>query len=399
MISASALRRAIATAGIVAALIAITGYLISASQAYSRVMAVRSVALLGGWQYDRVSTVPAVRLDERALREAILSHPLDARMVNIAMFRAFVHGGDAVLPKWLPIVSRLGWRDTPSLQNRLFASAMNSDMGSILDISDALMRRQQLQDQVIPMLAMVEGVPSMRASFVRRLLDNSAWRERYLLTTGSLKTQPQLQARYQLLRDLAASGVRPGRDAMLSNVATMVAGGEPQLGFALWTMLEPGVERPLHDTRFALAGARYSADQTPVPFEWQVEIGQGYGAGPYVEDGRSALDIRWNGRGVPVFARQRTSALPGRYQLDISVAEQKVRDLSALRFRLVCGQAAYGFRPIPGRPRRFVTDEAVRCIFPEFQIAGDIAAQGTPIQIEIRALRLTLIRSADSEAP
>lgn len=390
MTETSPVRRGVALGTVLIVLGAVTTYLSGAVRAQGQVAAVRGAALIGAWKYERKSTAPAAAVPAATIRRAVMARPLDPRIVNVAMFQAYARGGDAILPKWLPVVARLGWRDTPTLQNRLFVFATNNDLGGVMRVSDALMRRQQLQDQVIPVLSMVEAVPSARRDLVR-LLRNSSWRERYLFTTGHLKTAEQLTARRELFDDLTAQGVAIDRGTMVSNVATMVAGGQPALAFATWTRFNPTVQRPLYDPRFAIAGRKFTTGDPSLPFEWQFENGNGFSATPYAEDGASALDIRWNGRGVPLFAHQRTSALPGSYRLQVSVPPEKTKDLPAIGFRMRCDGVVYRFTGATDRPGQFETREPVACAFPEFEIVGDIAAQGTPRQIDLKSLRLTRV--------
>ncbi len=384
-------RRSVAVVAVLAVLLAITTYLIGTAQAYGQVVAVRAVALIGGWKSDPAAAAPAMALSDDTVRRAVAARPLDVRALNVAMFRAVVRGGDAAAARWIPVVSQLGWRDTPTLQNRLFVAATNNDLPGIMDLSDALMRRQQLQDQIIPILSIVEQEPAMRALFARRLLAAPPWRSAYLYAAGHLKDPEQLAARAALLVELRRGGLTLDRDALRSNIQAMVAGDSQSLAFALWSSSRAGVERPLFDPDFTATTRDFANGQIPVAFEWALESGNGFSADSYIEGGRAAIDIRWNGRGVPVLIHQQTSATPGRYRLNVRVAPEKVRDLGSFAFRMVCDGNSYLMQPAPGNPATFETPIAVPCSFPTFEVRGDIAAEGTPRQIDLYGFRLVRI--------
>lgn len=385
-------RRGIAAVLVVATLLSVATYLVTASQAIAAVRAVRSSALIGAWRLDHASIAPIMMVRETVVRQAVAARPLDPVAVNVAMLRDIGRGGEVRLSRWIPTLSMLGWRDTPTLQNRIYAAAVDANVGSILDIGDALMRRRQVQEQVIPLLVMAEADPALRSSFVARLAGNPGWRGSYLFATGYLRDRAQFAARYDVLRALRRRGIDPGHSEMVSNINALAANGLVNLAFDLWSSSTTAtVSRPLQDPRFSEASARFSSGNDQVPFEWEVTSGNGFNVTPYAENRRTALSIEWDGRGVPVFARQRTSAQPGRYQLDVDVAPEKVKDLATLAFQLICDGTAYRFQQDDQRATRFMADEATPCAFPILEIAGDIRARAVPRQIELRQIRMTAI--------
>ncbi len=377
-------RRRLLAALVAAVTVAVTGYGLVATGAIARVNVARAGALLADDDPAHRALLRAV--DDVQVTRALTARPLDQRLVNVAMVRSVALERTSPAP-WLAQLARLGWRDTPALQNRLYAAALAQDLPAIFDASDALLRRQQLMEQMIPILSTVEVDPTVRGTLVERLVRAPDWRSTYLISTGHLRTREQMMARYALLQALRGRGqLTPGEVA--ANVRAFEQAGMPGPGFALWQGIQPGVTRPLNDMRFLRASRVFDTGEEPVAYEWQMLNGEGYSAGASREDGRATLDIEWSGRGVPVFAQQRTSAMPGRYVLDVGIAAHEVPELSALMFRLMCGDRAILLRQDPRQPTRFATQTAVPCGYPVLQVVGNIQPSATPHQISLRELHL-----------
>lgn len=329
-------------------------------------------------------------LEPNRLRTAITAKPLSQRIVNIAMVSSVDRQGETRLRPWIATLSQLGWRDTVSVQNMIYVAAVNGDIAAVLDLSDALLRRRQMIDQMIPVLSVAETDPQARAAFVDRLIARPAWRNTYLTSTGHLQTAEQLRARYQILRELRRRGSPPSWSEAAQNIRALEYAGLYDLGFALWRSARPGVSRPLNDTHFLQASESFRLGEDPVPYQWQIPVGAGFSADAVSENGRSTLEINWNGRGVPMFAQQRTSAEPGRYVLEVNVSPTDVADLRAINFRFVCTRTntAIAFQRDMREPTRFVTEQALPCAYPVLQIAGSIQAGATPHQLSLQSVTL-----------
>lgn len=380
-------RRWIAATATALVTVSVAGYAAVAATATATVIAARPGALLA--DHDAESHVGLRRLHQVQINTALASRPLDQRLANVAMARVADRQGEGRITPWIAAVSRLGWRDTPALQNMMYVAATRNDIPAVFNIGDALLRRRQLTDQMIPVLSMLESDPASRDILVERLASRVSWRGLYLSSTVHLRTPAQLRARYALLRALQRRG-----SPIASSEATPTSRAFEQanlhdLGFALWRAVRPGLTRPLDDTRFAAASESFRlGKEDPVAYQWQIPNGEGFRADAVTEDGRTMLDIDWNGRGVPVFAQQRSSASPGRYALDIRVPSANVVDLAAFDFRMVCDTATVSFRQDAQRPQRFVTEATVPCAYPMFQIAGNIQSAATPRHLSIRSLAL-----------
>jgi hypothetical protein len=375
----------VAVAAAAAVLLPVAGYAASACTAAATVSSMHMGALLGAPR-----SAPAQRLDTLSaatVRSAVAAVPLDQRIANVAMVRDARRDGGARAGAWLAVLSQLGWRDTEALQNMLGAAAVARDLPRILDVGDALLRRRQLMDQIIPALSMLEMEPRLRDVLAARLAARPGWRGAYLTTTGQLSDRARLLARFGMMRLLQRRGVALDRGEVVPNIDALDRAGLPAHGFALWQGVEPRVTRPLDDVRFAEAGRSYRADVDPVPYQWQMMTGEGFGADASDDGGRTMLTIDWAGRGVPVFAQQRSSAAPGRYALRVDVAPEDRADLSAITFRLTCANVIMPFHAVA--PGRYVTAGAVPCDFPTFQIAGDLQPAATTHDLSIRQITMT----------
>ncbi len=374
-------------------LLSVAGYLIKSSAAIETVRAAQSSASLYAAINTPTDVAPVKALSETVIRQAVAARPLNPGFVNVAMVHDVVTHGEAAADRWITPLSRLGWRNTAALQNRLFVAAVRSDTKQVLDLCDALMRRLQIQDTLIPLLNTVELDPMLRKEFVKRLANAPGWRPLYFYASSGLKKPDQLRARYSILQMLRQQGVQVDATLVRSSVQAMIDNGMPELGFALWRQVQSGVTTPLNDSGFLQASAGKTGDS---PFGWETATGDGFDVDTYREGAKAVLAVQWNGRGVPMLAWQRTSALAGSYALDVDVSPEKIRDLNAFRFRLLCGKVATELQQDPQRSTRFITREKVSCSFPVFEVSGDIAAQNAPRSVEFR--RFTLTRMASAEA-
>lgn len=379
-------RRALATLLATIVLLLVSGYAAVASVALGKTWLTQSRALLA-LPAKPTSAIDA--LSDATIRTAFAAAPLEQRTVNIAMVRearARPAGQDRTLA-WLPVLKRLGWRDTPALQNLLYAAGLTQDLPEVLDASDALLRRQKLTDQIIPVMALVEASPRLQGAFAARLAGNPSWRALYLISTGPIGNREQLLARFALIRRLRRDGVRLDPGEVTPSIILLDQRDLSAYGFALWHDIRPEATRPLDDVDFRLASQSYQSKSELVPYQWQLMTGNGFTADALNDGGRARLSIDWNGRGVPVFAQQRTSAAPGRYALSVGVSPDDIADLAAIAFRMTCGGVAVAF--VPAGPTRYVTAAAVPCAYPVLQIAGDVQASATPHQLAINHILLT----------
>jgi len=230
---------------------------------------------------------------------------------------------------------------------------------------------------------------------VERLAPVPELRLSYLPNTDILREPIQLSARYQLIDSLQRAGIELSWAELANNIRALAAAKDYDRAFALFTMARPGTSRPLADTGFLQATTDKAANADPVAFEWQTMTGEGYNASTYMQDGDALLEIRWNGRGVPVFVRQRSTAEPGSYALQIDGTAAQLRPLSAFSFRLVCEEAAIPFRRIESEAglASFVTARPVPCSYPLFEVVGAVQSSRETFDLIISSIAMTRIAS------
>ena len=383
-------RRALWTALTAIVLTVVSGYETTASVAIQKVELAWPDALLASLRSKPSHALDTLSVE--TLRTALAASPLEQATVNVGMAREARDRANARNPAWLALLSQMGWRDTHALQNMLYAAALSSDLPRILDITDALLRRQQLMEQIIPMLTTVSADPELQTMLVARLATNPSWRAAYLTSTTALRDRDALLSRFAVVQRLLRSGVHLDRGEVIANINALNGGGLPAYGFSLWESIRGLASRPLDDTNFALASHNNSND-IPVPYQWQMLSGDAFRADASQDGGHPQLSINWDGRGIPVFAQQRTSAGPGRYALALVAEPRDAGALSAVVFRLMCGGTATAFRPVA--PLHYVTEASVSCGYPTLQIAGDIQPSVTPREFAIDRITMTPLASGE----
>lgn len=384
-------RHWIVMAAVLAVTLATTVYAATAALAVKDVSAARPFALLAERPAESRALLNA--LGERKLNTALTASPLDQRLVDVAMVRDVDRHGQERTGHWIGVIERLGWRDTTALQNRLYVAAQDNDLNSVIDIVDAMLRRRKLTDELIGALSSAEVDPASRIVMVNRLVDRPNWRGVYLTTTEQLKTADQLRARYQLLGELQRRGSPIAANEAALNIIAAERVGLHDLGFSLWRSTHPHSGRPLDDAHFSAAGEslRRGIDETPIPYQWQILVGEGFRADVSGEGRNSALEIDWDGRGVPVFAQQRLSGSGGAYTMTLDTSTANAADLSAFDFRLACHNVTVPLRRQSPGSKSYVSDQPVPCAYPLFQIAGGIRGAATQ--------RHLVIPSIDIRAP
>ncbi|WP_375396494.1 hypothetical protein [uncultured Sphingomonas sp.] len=343
----------------------------------------------------RTGHVQAVRsgkpteIDRTTLQRAIEATPLRQSLVNIAMSAGRPPGS---IPdrRWIAVLRRMGWRDTPSLQNILLALSRGTDERAMMDTLDALLRRGQLFTQTAGVMNAMEGIAGARPEVIRLLARHPSWRHDYLVTAGEIRSEPLALGRFQVLNQLQRRGDHMTRDEVAPLLPVLIRYGRPVEAWKLWYGFAGPIASPLQDGDFRLAANRANVDQISVPFEWDFPIGSGFSVDLYLEGGRPNLAITWDGRGVPVFATQTTSANRGRYSLSVATSDAPAMVADLLVFRLRCGDQSVDFswdgRRRPGELRFGAIN--VPCDFPVLEMAGKL--QGTSSAHSFSLRRITL---------
>lgn len=340
-------------------------------------------------------------------KRALARHPLDQELLNAIYASEVRRGiGESERRAYVAALRRLGWRDTASQQNLLFEAARSNDLDAALDHMDALLRRDKLENQIIPLLAQLERDPQGLPLIARRLAMRPSWRGAYFAFADHLADEAMLDARMQLLAFMEENGMELARSEIRATLnALMRAGRREDIA---WLALGDGGSAQgrglLYDPEFnRMESVPAQQRSFALPFEWQLTNRSGVSAGIANELGEGQLLLRWNGRGAPILARTLTFLRAGEQPrlLIRADTERDLRQLDALRFNLICpGEAEVLFlgsqRSASGQTTAgpivatYIAERAVPCDFPQLFVGGRPRAGDRGIDLVIDSIELEL---------
>jgi len=236
------------------------------------------------------------------IRAALWRNPLDQQLVNYLYVDAVrASGNNSSTLRTAKLLAALGWRYTPAQQNLMLRAAIDQRYVEVVDRADALLRRQKLTEQAMTMLMAMEAIPQVHRLVVDKLVGDPMWRYDYLLRIGPQSLPQVIDARFRTLRMLLQTPSSVSRAEIAPALEALIANGRGRDANALW-ILKAGPQRGeniLRDENFHGA-AKLAADDTHIPFEWQMYQNLGYSA----DVGGQGVIINWDGRGIPVFMSQ-----------------------------------------------------------------------------------------------
>jgi len=331
---------------------------------------------------------------QAAVVTALAINPLSQSTLNALLVERVRAAARAMNKDEANLLLRLGWRDEVSLRNVGEVYADGSDLPKLLNVFDALLRRATPSGgPVIDILTFMETKPAFQAALVNKLAQDPPWRSAFLrLTANQLDTREATLDRLRTYHALARTRRPPNDIETAAVLPALHAQGFGAEAFDLWQDVrrrngQPLLTRPLADPDFSRAARLQEAQGIVTVYDWTVEHGDGFGVG-FGSDSKGLM-LEWDGRGVPVFARQRSSALPGTYRLAVTT-DAEAEGEAAIGYRLVCPEGVAELRPagISGRTRLYRTDERVDCGFPMFEIFG--RPQNRPRDVRILLNRMML---------
>lgn len=326
------------------------------------------------------------------IRTALQIAPLDQRLANAALVRAY----DAQSPDQrvasATTVASLGWWHTAALQNLLAIALDNQDVSRTLVLSDGLLRRQQLFTEASAVMQAAARDPKLREEIVGKLQGQASWRRDYLLAAGGIADRETAFAHYALIRSLERRGSPVRRDEIAAFLPALVKQGQPDLALDLWQRRNSGLTRPIADGRFVTL-AKSMAGDASIPFEWTLLSGAGYFVDVVPRDqGMASVQIDWDGRGEPTFLSQQTSAEEGRrYRLSIASEAATAALGQGIAARLICderNEALLTRIAATATKIEFETPSALSCRFPLLRIAGQ--PQRRPQAMTVTLLSVTM---------
>jgi hypothetical protein len=314
------------------------------------------------------------------LTEVIARAPLSQNHLNGLYGYEFIRRDpeDRALERIRKALAGQGWQSTPAQQNLLMVAAVRADVKTLVERADALLRRQRLEPESRELLYYFERQPDARGYLLTALGRHPIWRDFFLQDPRGMQTPDRLMARSLTIGAMQRRGMKLDRDELAPLLSRLVEGGRADRAYALWTAAEPPIKNVggfIRDGNFAQAAARAGQEDLPAyPFDWKMNGGRGYGASISGAAGSSELQIRWDGRGVPVFAQQTLRVEPGHYILKLEGLDAKPTTLNFVGVSATCGNKVVPFEPVMELNREagvtLRTADAIPCRFPDLRITG-----------------------------
>ena len=357
------------------------------------------------------AAVPAMSRGERLLHLALRAEPFNAKVVNAAVVRrAYEAKSLTFMRHSFGSLTKLGWRDTVSLQNRIFLASKFGDVKSIADAADALMRRNVLKAEAMALMNVIELSPSGRRVVEAKLAGRPIWLGYYMAGVYSFQTEPQFSARLATVNGLLDRRLDFSLDEISPLIDCLTKKGDLPNAYAIWLRFRRARPALLNDPTFELAYASQRHNAPILPFEWKTFSGVGFSTSFIDVDGGLALEINWDKKGVPTFVSQQLVIQDRSGPLTLTVAGRpdELRDMSSLLFRLQCpGQTVAFDRVERGLEKsgsensmELVATAGIPCRHPVVEIIGrpinaSVLDTNTsrnsinPVKLQIRSLLLS----------
>lgn len=322
----------------------------------------------------KISVAPGI--DAGQIRQAVRAEPIDQAVVNAAMVSSLARSPSSDPKPWLRVVASLGWRNITAQQNIIAAAIQRDDVPSIVNSADALLRVGTLFGEASAVMNLAEAYPETWPRVITLLKSNVSWRHDYLGQANSSMLPAVLDGRIRTIAALQRAGDRPDRQQVRPLVAALAATGRLGEADSIWRDYTGDRGNALYDVRFERALAQIDQPLTPLSFDWSLNLDAGYTTDIAANGlGGSVLTVRWDGRGVPVFFSQQTSAAPGHQVLRVRVDGDTQMFGERIGFRLRCGGSVVEFEPArrPGSvDLTLVTAQSVACSFPGLEAYGRV---------------------------
>jgi len=319
------------------------------------------------------------------LARAIAKDPLNQSLVNAGFVLQENDLTSNERARWLAVIGKMGWRSTAAMQMLINEAVKTQDLRGVTVVADALLRRQKLFEETVILMNLLEAEPSTWQGVYTRLKSDVPWRVNYLQLSASIKQPTVIEGRIRTLRALQARGDLLTRQELAPSIAMLVSAGKLKEAAQIWQANGKMSPNALHDQNFRIAVGTGANTDFSFPFEWQFFSGPGFSTYPS-EDGLNGatVAIQWDGRGLPVFMSQLTSATPGSYRFSFKVDgdSQKFATKVGVRFR--CGNEVIRTRNAVRPNSQIVTAETmtpITCEFPWVDIFGQIQDRGAAVDL------------------
>jgi hypothetical protein len=255
---------------------------------------------------------------ETLAKDTVETAPLNSRALTSLGFALRGQGEEA---KALPILRQaasLGWQHTAILVWALEDAARNDDAVRIVDVADALARRQRVGSLTRAVFLGALEEPRMQRRFVERLAERPSWRAGFFADVRDRLAPKQFDGMEAVLRALRTTKAPPTPTEFLTYVDRMVQLGAIDRARRYWaeTAGIPPAElaREPFDGRFArVAGG--GPDAPASVFEWRINPDLSDLVTFVADQGGSALRIEPGIDDGVVVASQVLALSPGEHVL------------------------------------------------------------------------------------
>lgn len=338
------------------------------------------------------SAIPA-DLDTATIKRAVRIAPLEQAVFNGAMMDAVTRNPNLDLAPWLKVLIQLGWRDVTSVQNVLADAAQRQDVQALVDPADALLRQNQLVPETTQLMNLAEAYAPTWPRVFAMLRSHVGWRYSYLEQAGNITNPEVLDGRARTIRALIASGDKLAAQEVRPFVAALLVVGRVGEADRLWRGYTGDRSNLIHDPAFREVVAIGNEPISNHALQWTVADGYGFSA-DVAPDGLSnaLVSLRWDGRGVPVFLSQITSAMPGHQLLRVRVDGDMRAFADRIGFRLWCGDVSVAFEPVAnlrGTDLVLKTSAPSTCAFPTLVVSGKVQTRARAFDGALSSITMT----------
>ena len=291
-------------------------------------------------------------------RDAVRRMPVEQSVVRkLAEVERSANGSDDWSDEAIAAASLLGWRDSPTQARLLMVSARKGDIEGSIDHVDAVLRRNDVSEQLFAALGQSLVNADIRTALVDRLAGNPPWRGAVLEAVSDYGDAQSTTGFAQVLVELAAREdaelSRSETDPVLSRLAALELDAE-LVRTAAALEKTTGDRQLLNDRQFAALGDGTNGLGRG-PFDWKrgraqrtvVTVGRGPGG-----SGDKAVKVSSRSRVTGVILLQNLRLAPGAYTL----AYQHKNAASGLSWQVTCGDRTLG-SSTPEQGRRSSSDD------------------------------------------
>ena len=333
------------------------------------------------------------------VRSAVAQQPVDQALLNLIFADALRRDPKSVdVARLRPLLAALGWRSTPAQQNLITDALQRSDLETIIDRADGLLRRERLGDQILTLLLAVEAVPQVQDLLVRAIERDPNWRAAFFTRSDLLVTDAQFAGRARTLEALLDAKVELPRGEMAASINALARHGDMENAYRVFARYRPDYvsKRLLSDPDFSQTAAQdRKASLTAVPFEWALARGRGIQSTVTGSAAGAELSLRWDGRGRPLLLSQTIKGQAGaQYMLDLHGVDADLALDRTLLFQLRCPDEA-PIRFVDPQPReegkvlQLTSEGPATCAYPRFEVQGRLQDIDRPQDVRLSRIEMT----------